>query len=90
MGGFYRSALIVLLELGPILLLLVAVAVLVRRQARPALQAHAVWREQKRLLEAEVVRLSHATGELDALVQAQGELEALTIVEPERPWWSRR
>lgn len=90
MIGLLRALGIVLLELGPLILALVAIAAVVRWRARPQLVAHEAWRLRRLELEAEVVRRSHDEADgVDALVAAQGELAAHDVLEPPRPWWAR-
>lgn len=87
MAALLRTLWVVFVELWPVLLLAAIGAAVLWRRARPALRARQAWEGEHKLLEAEVVRLSHVHGEIEALVEAQGRLAAHEVLKPEVPRW---
>ena len=87
MGATLRALGVILAELWPFIVLAVVVGLVLWRRARPALAARAAWEAEHKAIAAEVVRLAHQAGEIDALVAAQGELEAHEVLKPALPAW---
>ncbi len=87
MGRTLAALWIILVELWPLLVLAAVVSVVLWRQAQPALRARAAWEGERRALEAELERASHATGGIDGLVEVQGRLAAHDVLKPTLPRW---
>jgi hypothetical protein len=88
MAATLRAFAVVLRELWPVLLVLLALGVAAWAGARPHAARLAAWRAERKRLEAEVVRLSHVSGEVEALVEAQGRVAAHDVLRPDRPRWA--
>lgn len=87
MGRTLAALWMIVVELWPLLVLAAVVGVVLWRQARPALRARAAWEYERKALEAEMVRASHAAGGIEGLVEVQGRLAAHDVLKPELPRW---